>query len=404
MLFYAERVKHELRSDKETAPPGSGPRRGRKTESGGQTASKPENSPDGKRPSSPEPPIALYRLKELKRLVAYWREQPGMLTFEHPNGLGTGLECALEERVFRVALPIIARCNPAPNRYGEPGPGDIAAFAALWCPTYYLSKGGRDYFEAMSFDYATGRVSKPSKLAAAQAGRILDLTADVRKHLKFKTIRAVGCTSAQMRRDRLKAKAARERRRRQEEDDATPRAKSKSQTKPWLAFGWSRRHWERMGQPSPSQALSRAKKGRKAGRARLGNVANTSTGHVANSCPDVANSCPLGTRSVPFKLQSNRELVNGEGLAALQAGPLSSLTNGQCEPLDVAEAEASRGVSNELSFSCETADVAPQDGPPVRQEPVGQPSSEASDVVSANVVLFPPPERLRQDWPTKAAA
>src|SRR3954447_1988480 len=131
------------------------------------------------RPRRDSRPIALFRLAELRRLVTFWRE----------TGVPDTVE--LGERIFRVALPCLVALPYAPNRHGEPGPGDIAAFAMRWCAAYYESKGRSPYFEAMTFDYATGRSPKPRRITADQAAAILDLTADVRKALKIRTIGAV---------------------------------------------------------------------------------------------------------------------------------------------------------------------------------------------------------------------
>jgi hypothetical protein len=234
------------RPENEAAPRSSELRRGRKTKKGSPSTTEDDDSRKGGPGSRQDPRIPSFRLKELKNLVDFWREQPDLVKVEHPNGLGNGLECALEERVFRVALPCLVALKITPNGNGEPGPGDITAFAVRYCPTYYASKGGADHFEAMNADYHQNLVPKPRGLKADHAARILGLTLAVRTALKIKTIGAVDRSAIQRRRDRLKAwrtYSAQKRRK----ADMVEWAKSNARTEPWKAFGISRRTWYNRG-------------------------------------------------------------------------------------------------------------------------------------------------------------
>ena len=89
--------------------------------------------------------------------------------------------------------------------------------------------------------------------------RMLDVTAEERWLCKIQTIAAVDETEAQAEARRREDRRAwdRERdRRRRAAAGATPRHQSLSATRPWEAFGISRRTWERRGKPDPAGAVA----------------------------------------------------------------------------------------------------------------------------------------------------
>jgi hypothetical protein len=82
----------------------------------------------------------------------------------------------------------------------------------------------------------------------------LNLTREERQALGITTIRAAGDTDADVEQQRKQRKADRKRASRREAG-AMPRdqyeATSAARTKPWAAFGISRRTWERRGKQIP---------------------------------------------------------------------------------------------------------------------------------------------------------
>jgi hypothetical protein len=95
--------------------------------------------------------------------------------------------------------------------------------------------------------------------AGRAVARMLDVTAGERWACDIQTIAAVDETEAQAEARRQEDRRAwdRERdRRRRAAAGATPRHQSLSATRPWQAFGISRRTWERRGKPDPAGAVA----------------------------------------------------------------------------------------------------------------------------------------------------
>jgi hypothetical protein len=95
--------------------------------------------------------------------------------------------------------------------------------------------------------------------AGRAVARMLDVTAEERWQCKIQTIAAVDETEGQAEARRREDGRAwdRERdRRRRAAAGATPRRQSLSATRPWDAFGYSRRTWERRGKPDPAGAVA----------------------------------------------------------------------------------------------------------------------------------------------------
>jgi hypothetical protein len=178
--------------------------------------------------------MTRLRLSEVKRLVRHRREN------------GEAATLGGDKAIFAVALPQMVKLPSKPSKWGEPGPGDIVAFAIEFCPVYFLSMGGHRYFERMAADYADPRNGKPRPLKAATAGNRLQLTSVERATLKIRTIALVSREEAKAERRRKDAAYQASKR---HASGATPHSQSLSQTRPWEAFGWSRRTWYRRGKP-----------------------------------------------------------------------------------------------------------------------------------------------------------
>jgi hypothetical protein len=95
--------------------------------------------------------------------------------------------------------------------------------------------------------------------AGRAVARMLDVTTEERWLCGIQTIAAVDESNAQAEARRREDGRAwdRERdRRRRAAAGATPRHQSLSATRPWDAFGYSRRTWERRGKPDPAGAVA----------------------------------------------------------------------------------------------------------------------------------------------------
>lgn len=198
----------------------------RKTE--GFTVPKTTTPTDGFQ-ARPSKNTRAYRLKELKRLVSFWKEQGVCMTLE------------LEKAVLAVALPCLVHLRARPSKSSAPGQGDIIAFIKLWCPGLYEEKG-LAWARRRSVESRNGRA--PYFHRADKAAAILGVTDAVRAELKLRTIGSTDVTAqARLERRRLRKNAAKAEKRRLA--GAKPRAESLSRTRPWEELNMSRARWYR---------------------------------------------------------------------------------------------------------------------------------------------------------------
>ena len=158
--------------------------------------------------------------------------------------------------------------------------GDLGKWAWVMADALAFGQHGADYFtfkdlaEEIGIEFAEPvamraircvnakiRIKKKNyrPFAGRAVARMLDVTTEERWFCGIQTIAAVHETEAQTEARRREDRRAwdRERdRRRRAAAGATPRHQSLSATRPWEAFGYCRRTWERRGKPDPAGAVA----------------------------------------------------------------------------------------------------------------------------------------------------
>lgn len=132
--------------------------------------------------------------------------------------------------------------------------------------------GARDCPAAEAQAVAERVIANPHRWKADTLAWRLRLTDAERTALKIKTIGAFDVSKAERLARRKECNRAAEvarRRAKGAKPRATYEAASASRTKPWEAFGISRRTWERRGKPIPPQSEARDASGRTADEASM---------------------------------------------------------------------------------------------------------------------------------------
>jgi hypothetical protein len=125
----------------------------------------------------------------------------------------------------------------------------IPSWLSMYAPWFTSAEASALVAEVTDIDGDTNQFFVPLP-SADNLGWALKITLAQREAWGLTTIGAVGDTkTARTKRRRKKAKERSAKNRLA--DGATPRAESKTQTKPWDACGMSKATWYRKGQPAP---------------------------------------------------------------------------------------------------------------------------------------------------------